>query len=101
MRVAFLRMISMNSRTCSGTLLWSRRVSITLNRGQRCAQLVRNIGDEIAPRLLHTLDLGLIVQHRNRAASRHRRCRYIEDASGKDFGSAGHGDVTAIEGVLH
>ncbi len=42
---------------------------------------MRNIGNEIAPRLFHPFDLGLIVQHGDGAAARHGSGRDIEDAS--------------------
>src|SRR5213075_2240708 len=57
---------------------------VALNGGQWRAQFVRNVGDEIAARLLHALGLGKIAQDSNRSSSRHRRCRHVEGAAGDD-----------------
>ena len=82
MRRALLRMMSRNSRVW----LFSVRAveqgfGIALNRSQRSAQLVRNIGDKIAPCLFHPLGLGQIAQHRHRAAAGHGRGGHVEGAS--------------------
>ena len=62
---------------------------------------MRDVGDEIAPRLFHTLDLGLIMQHSNCAAAGHGSRGHVEDAAGKNLRGTRHGHIARGQRVLH
>ena len=54
--------------------LVDQRFGVALDRGQRRAQLVRDVGDEIAADLIRLAQVGDVVHHEHRAAAgRHDR----------------------------
>ena len=64
-------------------------LGVALNGSQRRAQFVRDVGDEIAARLLNSFGLGQVTQHGYRPAARHGRGSHVESASGNDGCSPG------------
>ena len=64
-------------------------LGVTLNGSQRRAQFVRDVGDKVATRLLHSLGFGKVAQHRHGAAARHGCSGDIEGPSGNDGRSPG------------
>ena len=101
MRVAFLRMISTNSRDFPEAATVEQGLGVALNGGQRRAQLMGDIGDEIAPRLFHPLDVGLIVQYGDRATAGHGSSGHVEDAAGKILAARAMVTSRVVEGILH
>ena len=91
MRAAFLRMISRNSR-CGPELSRTeieQRFRVSLNRSQRSAEFVGNVGDEIATGFLDALGLGQVAEHGDSAAVGQRSGGDIEGATRDDGGGAG------------
>ena len=50
-----------------------QRLDVAADRGQRRAQLVRHVGDEVAADLIRPAQLGDVVQHEDDAVRRRRR----------------------------
>ena len=50
--------------------LVEQRLDVSANRRQRRAQLVRHVGDEVAPDLIGAAQIGDVVQHEHGAAAR-------------------------------
>src|SRR5712692_4814625 len=63
------------------------------------AQLMGDVGDEVAAGLLHTLRLREITQHGNGAATRHGRRGHIKGASGNNGSGARRSDSQSIIGT--
>ena len=74
---------------------------ISLNRGERRAQFVRNISNKIAPRLFHALGFGEITQDRHRPAAGQWPRSHIERATWQNGGGAGGGGSSASAGSPH
>ena len=70
MRVAFLRIVVRNSRALTGisSVVFKQCFNVAGNGGQRRAQFMGDVSDEIAPRLFGPLDLGHVMQDGDRAA---------------------------------
>ena len=49
--------------------LVEQRLDVAANRGERRAQLVRHVGDEVAPDLIGPAQVGDVVQHEHSAAA--------------------------------
>ena len=62
---------------------------VSLNRSQRSAEFVRDVGDEIAAGFLDALGLGEIAKHGDGAAIGQRGGGDIEGAARNDGGGAG------------
>ena len=103
MRAAFLRMISRNSRLWSGIVGAEVEESfgVSLNRGQRGAELVGDVGNEIAAGFFDALGLGQIAQHSDGAAIGQRGGGDIEGAAGDDGSGAGGLDLFRGGGGFH
>ena len=78
-------MMARNLSACSGVRerAGAQRLGVAADGGQRRAQLVRDIGDEVAPGRLQFLQCGDVMKHedeqRRLAVERaHRRCRHLE-----------------------
>ena len=71
MRAAWRWMMSRNrSRVSSSSGVVDQRFGVALDRRQRRAQLVRDVGDEVAADLIGAAQIGDVVQHEHRAAAR-------------------------------
>ena len=69
-------MISRNrARRSRRPVLVEQRLDVAADRRQRRAQLVRDVGDEVAPDLIGAPQIGDVVQHQHRAAAAARRHR--------------------------
>ena len=70
MRAAFLRMISRNSRVGPefSELSVEQGFGVSLNRSQRSAQFVGDVGDEIAAGFFDALGFGEVAEHGDGAA---------------------------------
>ncbi len=70
MRLAFLRMTPRNSQRGfrAGIGIFDQRFDVALDGGERRAQLVADVGDELAAGFLRGLDAGDVVEHDERAA---------------------------------
>ena len=61
-------MMARNRRRSSASAVAVRqRLDVAADRGQRRAQLVRDVGDEVAPDLVGPPQLGDVVQHEDDA----------------------------------
>ena len=61
---------------------------VSLNRGERRAEFVRDVGDEIAARFFDALSLGEITKHGDDAPVGQGGCGYVEGPAGNDGGGA-------------
>src|SRR6202050_1488181 len=75
-------------------------LGVTLNRSERRAQFVGNVGDEVAAGLFYALRFGQIAQHGNGAPSGQRCGSNIEGAAGNDRGGACGFDFTCDRSFL-
>ena len=98
MRAEFLRMISRNSRVGRGIFGSSveQGFGISLNRSQRRAEFVGNVGDKIAARFFHALGFGEIAEHGDGAAIGQGSGGHIEGAAGNNGGGAGGLDFAVV-----
>ena len=57
------------------------RLDVPDDGGERCAQFVRHVGDEVTLRAFGLLCLRTVMQDHHRTAARQRRRVHLEDAT--------------------
>ncbi len=103
MRLAFLRMIPRNSRVVSGFGfgVFDQRLHVALDRGQRRAQFMAHVGDEVAAGFFRGLDARHVVQHGQRAAGGQRRRIDLEDAPRRQRTGAAEAHFAILQRAAH
>ena len=72
-------------RSAASDVAFRQGLDVSADRGQRRAELVRHVGDEVAPDPVRTTQVGDVVQHQDgavRAVRRHRRRARHDGARG-------------------
>ena len=91
-------MISRNRRVVLGVrLVVEQRFDVAADRRQRRAQLVRDVGDEVAADLIGAPQVGDVVQHQHRAAAAAARDTGAARATNVRPGSRDQRQLAAVD----
>ena len=97
MRAACRWMMSRNLRVPSLLVgLVDERFGVALDGGERRAQLVRDVGDEVAADLIGAPQIGDVVQHEHRAAAGRDDRRDSRHQRAADVAVAGQGQLEPV-----